>query len=57
MALVREVWWLVVLVPIVSVCFGVYLDPTLGFAVPVITVPMLLYFAYVRYDEHGRPRG
>ncbi len=55
--LLRDAWWLILGSIAVGVLFGFVVTPLLGCAVPLVLIPVFIYFALIRYDEHGKPRG
>ena len=56
-ALLRDAWWIMILILVASVVSAIYVAWLVGIAFFVIGAATLGYFALVRYDEHGRPRG
>ena len=54
--LARETWWLLLIVAVAAVGFGLFLDPLLGLIVPAVILPVYVYFALVRYDASGEER-
>lgn len=54
--LARETWWLLLIVVVAAVLFGLLLNPILGLVVPVVVLPVYVYFAIVRYDAAGEER-
>ncbi|MCA9243852.1 MAG: hypothetical protein KDA32_07870 [Phycisphaerales bacterium] len=56
-ALLRDAWWLMLAAIGVGVLFGFVVTPLLGCAVPVVLIPVFVYFALLRYDQTGKPRG
>jgi hypothetical protein len=54
--LLRDCWYLMLIVLAASVLFGVVIHWFLALVVPVIFVPVFIYFAIIRYDDDGRPR-
>jgi len=54
--LARETWWLLVIVAVAAVGFGVFIAPLLGLIVPAVILPVYVYFALVRFDASGEER-
>jgi 4-hydroxybenzoate polyprenyltransferase len=53
----RDAWWLVLGLLAASVFMGFAIAPLLGILTPVVMLPVMVYFAIIRYDEQGRDRG
>lgn len=54
-ALLRTTWWLWVIFVLVSVLLSELVDPVFWVMLPVCAVT-IVYFAFVRFDEHGERR-
>lgn len=52
--LLRDAWWLVAIAFVFAIVYAVAIDPFVGAAIPLVTIPTLLYFAYIRYDASGK---
>jgi hypothetical protein len=55
MALLRGTWWLWLLFVVASVVLSELVDPVFWVMLPICAVT-IVYFAFVRYDEHGNRR-
>jgi hypothetical protein len=53
--LLRDTWWLWLAFFSAAVLGASFVDIVFLAAIPICVVTMV-YFASVRYDEHGRPR-
>lgn len=49
--LVRETWWLLVIVALASAAFGLFLAPVLGWVTPLVVAPVYLWFALIRVED------
>jgi hypothetical protein len=54
--LIRDTWWLLVIVAFAAVLFAWLIDPILGLVVPAVIVPVYIWFALIRYDGSGDER-
>ncbi|MFK7959389.1 MAG: hypothetical protein AB8G96_02605 [Phycisphaerales bacterium] len=53
LGLLRETWWLALIVLAFSVGSGIFVDRMLGWMMAGASTVVFLYFAFVRYDDHG----
>lgn len=53
--LLRETWWLWLVFAVMIALMAVWVSAMFLFMYPILVV-VCMYFAFVRYDEHGNPR-
>jgi hypothetical protein len=56
-ALLKQTWWLWLLLIALCIVLTIYVDPVGGIICFPLLLFVMLYFAFVRFDEDGNPRG
>jgi hypothetical protein len=54
--LLRDAWYLVVVIVAAGALFWFVIDPVAGVATVVLGLLTFAYFAFMRYDDTGRER-
>lgn len=49
--LLRETWWLLLIVAAIALAFGKFLEPLLGWVAAGIVVPVYVWFALIRVED------
>lgn len=52
-SLLRETWWLALIVLVFSGACAIFVDPMLAWMMSGASAVVFLYFAFVRYDDDG----
>ncbi len=55
-AIVRDAWWLLLMILAMSVFFWVKLTPLIGLTMIIAGFSVSAYFAILRYDDEGNEK-
>ena len=56
MGLVRDAWWLMLMVLVGAIVSWIFVSPIVGVAMFLVAIPSFFYFSMLRYDDQGRER-
>ncbi len=54
--LLRDAWWVLLIVLVAAITFGIVIQVWVGIATALIGCSMFVYFAIIRYDDTGKER-